>query len=62
MYAWPGDPNPEQKAESQWYIYWMQNMPGAGNQIPYGGTTMENWWMFASDWDTAIPAGKGLHK
>ncbi|MEZ5565449.1 MAG: hypothetical protein R3F24_07975 [Gammaproteobacteria bacterium] len=33
-------------------------MPGYGNQIPYGNVTMQNWWVFQSDWDGAILQGK----
>jgi hypothetical protein len=59
---WPTVSVP-QKDESQWYIYWGQNMPGAGNAIPYGSTTMENWWIFIADWDRVMtPPRKGLHK
>ena len=61
-YAWPGASMVSQKYESQWYIYWMQNLPGAGNTIPYSATTMENWWEFISDWDASILGGKRLYK
>ncbi len=61
VYAWPGDPNPEQKTESQWYIYWMQNMLGLGNTIPYNQGSMSNWWQFTGDWDQSIRTGRGLH-
>src|SRR6185503_3612500 len=60
-YPWPGV-LPPQRIESQWYIYWMQNMPGRGNTIPYNATNqMRNWWPFTADWDAAINAGLGLH-
>jgi hypothetical protein len=61
VYAWPGDPSPEQKTESQWYIYWMQNMPGRGNVIPYNQGSMTNWWQFTGDWDQSVSTGEGLH-
>jgi len=61
-YSWPTPVPFPQQGESQFYIYWMQNMPGAGNQIPYGTTTMENWWDIVGDWDQAILSGKGLHR
>lgn len=63
-YAWPGDPDPPQKTESQWYIYWMQNMPGYGNAIPHGTDGMTNWWDFTGDWDNSVRAAgpqRGLY-
>jgi hypothetical protein len=61
-YAWPNnDPAPGQ-TEAQWYIYWMQNMPGQGNKIPHGQNDMTNWWEFTADWDRSINAGLGLYQ
>lgn len=61
-YPWPAG-TISQKAESQWYIYWMQNLPGAGNTIPFGSTTMENWWELIYNWDASANAGgKKLYK
>ena len=61
-YAWPeADPiRIPQRIESQWYIYWMQNMPGHGNQIRYGQKHITNWWIFTADWDAAISSSVGL--
>ena len=54
-YAWPdGLINIPQKAETQFYIWWGQNMPGDQNGIPYNATTMENWWKIIGNWDAAI--------
>jgi hypothetical protein len=61
-YSWPNTGPISQKAESQWYIYWMQNLPGAGNVIPFGSTTMENWWEIIASWDTSVQSGKRLYK
>ena len=61
-YAWPATGTVSQLAESQWYVYWMQNLPGAGNTIPYNATQMENWWTFIGDWDAAIASGKRLYR
>ncbi len=62
-YPWPTTAIPiQQQTESQWYIYWMQNMPGYLNSIPYQSKIMSNWWIFTADWDTAIQGGKGLHQ
>ena len=49
------------RIESQWYIYWMQNIPGYGNDIPYEDTYITNWWTFFSDWDEAITSALGLY-
>ena len=49
-----------QRIESQWYIYWMQNMPGYNNVIKYNNKEMTNWWEFTADWDKTISSGKGL--
>ena len=61
-YPWPDANHDEisQRVESQWYIYWMQSMPGYGNQIQYRGKDMTNWWVFTADWDTAVSSGLGL--
>lgn len=62
-YNWPGASNFAQKAESQWYLYWMQNFPGQGNRIPYGDQfEMTNWWELVADWDKSIKNGVGLYR
>jgi hypothetical protein len=58
-YQWP-DSNVPQKTESQYYIYWMQAMPGINNQIRHSGLVMSNWWQFTADWDSTSQAGLGL--
>jgi len=61
-YEWPDrDADFGQRVESQWYMYWMQNMPGYGNLIQYGESFMTNWWAFTGDWDGSIASGLGLH-
>ena len=61
-YAWPGGAQGvPQRTESQWYIYWMQNMPGLDNGIPYGRINeMTNWWYLTARWDEVVN-GYGLH-
>lgn len=55
-YAWPAGIS--NTPESNWYILWMQSLPGNGNKIPYGSKWMTNWWRFMSDWDsTTIKIG-----
>jgi len=61
-YAWPDNLAPPQKTESQYYIFWMQNMPGEQNGIRYGTNVMANWWRFTADWDAAITQRRGLYK
>jgi hypothetical protein len=61
LYPWPGGTDGmTQRIESQWYIYWMQNMPGRSNQIPRGNDVMSNWWSFTGAWDESIEQGQGL--
>ena len=60
-YAWPGAATFSQKTESQWYLYWMQSIPGLNNEIPYGSYRITNWWAFIADWDQSINDGLGLY-
>jgi hypothetical protein len=60
-YAWPSGSALAQRTESQWYIYWMQNMPGFGNRIPFGNFFMTNWWELTANWDAAIGRNLGLY-
>jgi hypothetical protein len=43
-----------------WFIYWMQNIPGANNDIIYRGRPLTNWWQFVGDFDRAMRSGKYL--
>jgi CSLREA domain-containing protein len=61
-YQWPDGIAPDGKTEAQYYIYWMQNLPGRGNVIPHGTNRMSNWWAFTGDWDASIRAGLGLYE
>lgn len=59
-YNWPQGSTPN--IESNWYIMWMQSIPGFNNGIPYGTTKeMTNWWEFLSNWESAT-ARIGLYK
>jgi hypothetical protein len=62
IHDWPEDfsQGSPQRAEAQWYIYWMQNMPGLSNGIRHYAGEMTNWWRFTAGWDAAIQAGGGL--
>jgi uncharacterized repeat protein (TIGR01451 family) len=62
MFEWPdGETDFQQRIEAQWYLYWMQNMPGYFNTIPYQGSGMTNWWEFTAEWDRTINEGLGLY-
>jgi hypothetical protein len=43
-----------------WFVYWMQNLPGAGNTLTYRGRPLTNWWTFIGDFDGAMASGMGL--
>ncbi len=47
--------------EAQWYIYWMQNMPGKGAAIEFERGTIGNWWELIADWDGCARKGLGLY-
>ena len=61
-YAWPQPQTAvAQQTESQYYLYWFQNMPGRQNHIAFGAQGLANWWVFTGDWDNAIRSGLGLY-
>jgi len=37
-----------------WFVYWMQSLPGAENMLMYQGKKLVNWWIFVGDFDTAM--------
>ena len=43
-----------------WFIYWMQNLPGANNGLTYHGRPLRNLWDFIGDFDAAMQRGWGL--
>jgi len=38
----------------RWFVYWMQNLPGADNGLSYNGKPLTNWWIFIGDFDHAM--------
>ena len=44
---WQGD-------SLSWFVYWMQNLPGAGHNLSYRGRPLTNWWTFIGDFDFAL--------
>jgi hypothetical protein len=63
-YDWPDPQQPvPQKTESQYYLYWMQSIPGYENSIPYGDEyVLTNWWEFIANWDELMISNVGLYK
>jgi hypothetical protein len=43
-----------------WFVYWMQNIPGANNGILYQGRPLTNWWRFIGDFDQAMATQRWL--
>lgn len=43
-----------------WFVYWMQNLPGANNGLTYRGRPLTNWWRFISNFDEAMERGLKL--
>ncbi|MBN1992812.1 MAG: hypothetical protein JW953_08905 [Anaerolineae bacterium] len=43
-----------------WFIYWMQNLPGANNGLTYKSRPLQNWWVFIGNFDEAMGKGWGL--
>lgn len=37
-----------------WFIYWMQNLPGANNELTYRGRSLTNWWRFIGEFDEVM--------
>lgn len=44
----------------KWFIYWMQNLPGADNGLRYNGRPLNNWWIFIGDFDNAVKSKRKL--
>ena len=38
----------------KWFIYWMQNLPGADSGLTHQGNSLTNWWVFIGDFDRAM--------
>jgi hypothetical protein len=63
VYAWPdGVADFSQRVETQWYLYWMQSVPGYANTILSGTDHLTNWWDFLGSWDASIGAVERLHQ
>jgi len=52
-YNWPYGLVPPGIVEQNYYIFWMQSMPGYLNNIQgLNNDYLSNWWQFLADWDT----------
>jgi hypothetical protein len=65
-YAWPSGVPPAGLTEHNWYVFWMQSIPGLDSGIAHdiGTGAITNWWAFIGDWDAQWPLvdfGFGLH-
>ncbi len=62
-FGWNGiPPDTTTKAETNWYIYWMQSIPGLNNAVFHENTDlMNNWWRIVGDWDGAKISKLGLY-
>ena len=66
QYNWPdGKTQFTGREELQWFIYWLQSIPGLNNHIPYtyNGEAHEitNWWKFFHNWDYYAKNETGLY-
>lgn len=44
----------------RWFVYWMQHLPGPGNNLEFNGKPLSNWWVFIGDYDLARRSGLKL--
>jgi len=44
---WQGD-------SLKWFVYWVQNLPGAQSGLTHEGKPLANWWIFLGDFDNAV--------
>ena len=46
--------------QRNWIVFWMQNLPGAGNPITFGGRQLRDWWTVHTDFDTTMESCRTL--
>ena len=54
--------NYDKDSHTKWMIFWFQSIPGYENNIPYGNTTLNNWWDILYKWDEIKATKKTLKK
>ncbi|MFA8343028.1 MAG: hypothetical protein ACEPO8_08685 [Rhodothermaceae bacterium] len=37
-----------------WFVFWMQSLPGHNNGLKHKGKELHNWWIFIGDYDNAV--------
>jgi hypothetical protein len=47
---------------SEFKVWWMQQIPGYGNNLPFNGSVLRNWWEFYGNFDEAVKLGRSLVK
>jgi hypothetical protein len=45
-----------------WFLHWMQHLPGPDNGLYWHGKALTNWWVFVGDFDTAMESHAALTK
>lgn len=59
-HTWSGEVCDPSDAGAAWKAWWMQNIPGKGNELFYNGKKLRNWLEFIADFDGALKKGKSL--
>jgi hypothetical protein len=49
-------------AQSKWFIYWWQSIPGFNNNLKDGNQAFTNWWDIFYNWDQNLQKGTRLIK
>ncbi len=54
------DKSDTDNAQRNWLVWWMQNLPGRGNQITFQGRALVNWWDAYYDFDAVMGSCRTL--
>jgi hypothetical protein len=57
-----GEVNYSNDAQSKWFIYWWQSIPGYNNTLKDNDMSFTNWWDIFYNWDENIKKGTRLIK
>ena len=55
-----GDVNYSTDAQTKWFIFWWQSIPGYNNTINDNGKKFNNWWDIFYNWEDAVRSNKRL--
>lgn len=47
-------------SSKDYFVFWMQNIPGLNNDLTYHGARLRNWWDFIGNFDEAMSVKKDL--